>query len=323
MTGQESKKWSILSQGSDYSRDRQSMLLRDLELLLNLNPSTLRSNLLGLPRELRERILEYLLPDAEGDFRPELHTCLWGADMQHEPWSHDTFGYGAGVPKKRRIHPRLLLINHQIHHEVLQIYFRRSKLTLHAELRNSKDNNWHFDYSPHVLQLPMLKYVTHVRFYVEWNYVIRKTDAMRDQVRMADDLVQTMDKLLSSLEAIEEIELLVLFFWKFRSGKHHHLSMQDLFDLEDVFKRHAESRWLLILRTNKYTVSSPNPSAGVGYKLLTEDKGTEQSGAMEIFVSQSLGDAMQSRRKSNIDFYGNYGISDPLPQPSYKHGAMI
>jgi hypothetical protein len=56
---------------------------------------------------------------------------------------------------------------------------------------------------------------------------------------------------------------------------------------------------------------------------LTEDKGTEQSGAMEIFVSQSLGDAMQSRRKSNIDFYGNYGISDPLPQPSYKHGAMI
>jgi len=169
----------------------------------------------------------------------------------------------------------------------------------------------------------MLKYVTHVRFYIEWNYFITKNEQMADQVRMTNDLMQTMDKLLAPLQAVENIELSVLFFWKFRSGKSYNLSMLDLFDLEDVFKRHAEKRWLLILRTNKSIVVSPNPSAGVGYKLSTERNGTEQSGGMEIFVSQDLEDAMQSRRKSNIDFYGNYGISDPLPQPSYRHGAMI
>lgn len=319
------KTLSILSQGSeDCSKERQSLLLRDLELLLDLKPSALRSNLLALPRELRDHILEYAIPEAADDGRPELHTCLWGADMTiNEPWRHDVFGYATAVPKENRLHPRLLLINRQLHDEILQTYFRRSKLTLHAELRNSRENYWHFDYSPHLLQLPMLKHVTHVRFYVEWNYVITKNGGINDQVRMTNDLVQAMDKLLAPLQAIENIELSVLFFWKYRSGKYYHLSMQDLFDLEDVFKRHAEQRWLLILRTNKYTVSSPNPSAGVGYKLLTEKKGTEQSGAMEIFVSQNLEDAMSNRRNSTVDYYGNYGISDPLPQPSYRHGAMI
>jgi hypothetical protein len=68
----------------------------------------------------------------------------------------------------------------------------------------------------------------------------------------------------------------------------HDLSMQDLFDLEDVFKRYAEQRWLLVLRKNRSTVMSPNPSAGVGYKLLSAAKGAVQSGDMGIFVSKNL-----------------------------------
>jgi hypothetical protein len=321
------KKLSILSQGSEdrfsLYRDRQSVLLRDLELLLDLKPSALRSNLLALPRELRDHIFEYVIPITAEDTRPELHTCLWGADMVHEPWRHDIYGYGTAVPKENRLHPHLLLINHQLRDEILQNYFRQSKLTLHMELRNSQGNNWHFDYSPHVLKLPLLKHVTHVRFYVEWNYLIRNNEGTQDQVQVTNDLTRTMDRLLAPLQAIENIELSILFFWKRGNGKYYHLTMQDLFDLEDVFKRHAEQRWLLILRTNKYTVSSPNPSAGVGYKLLTEKKGTEQSGAMEVYVSQNLEEAMVDRRRSNVDFYGNYGISDPLPQPSYREGAMI
>jgi len=142
-------------------------------------------------------------------------------------------------------------------------------------------------------------------------------------VRMTDDLLKAMDMIIAPLQAIETIELSVLFFWKRRSGKMYSLSMQDLFDLEDVFKRYAEQRWLLILRKNKATVMSPNPSAGVGYKLSSEKKGTAQSGGMEVFVSQDLEEAMKSRRKSNVDFYGNFGISDPLPQPCYRHGVMI
>lgn len=318
-------KLSVISNGSeDFSVQRQSMLLRELEMLLDLNPRELSSNLLALPRELRDRIYEFILPDTSNDHRPELHTCLWGADMVNEPWRHDIFGYGHGVPKNQRLHPDMQRINRQLRNEILQSYFRRSKVMLHAELRNSRSNDSHFEYSPHVLQLPMLKFVTHVRFYVEWNYtVLSKSDRIDDQIRIAKDLIMTMDTLLTSLEAVENIELSVFFFWKLRSGKHYMLSMQDLFDLEDVFKRHAESRWLRILRTNKSTVMSPNPSAGVGYKISCEDKGTEQSGGMEIFVSQDLEEAMRSRRKSMIDFYGNYGISDPLPHPAYEQGKMI
>ncbi|ORY15887.1 hypothetical protein BCR34DRAFT_584818 [Clohesyomyces aquaticus] len=321
-----SKKLSTLSQSSqeDFSTERQSMLMRELELLLDLKPRALSSCLLALPRELRDHVLNYVLPSTSESNRPELHTCLWGADMIHEPWRHDTFGYAVSVPKADKLHPNYLLINHQIHDEILELYFLRSKLTLHAELRNGLNlNNWHFNYSPHVLQLPMLKFVTHVRLYTEWNYIITRNDRIKDQVRMTTDLMTAMDKLLAPLQAVENIELSVLFFWKYPSGKYYPLSMQDLFDLEDVFKRHAENRWLQILRTNKYIVQSPNPSAGVGYKLSSERKGTDQSGAMEIFVSQNLEDAMRARRESTIDFYGNYGISDPLPQPSFRHGAMI
>ncbi|KAF2007748.1 hypothetical protein P154DRAFT_419019 [Amniculicola lignicola CBS 123094] len=319
------KTLSVLSIGSqeDFSLARQSILMRELELLLDLNPRSLNSSLLSLPRELRDHILGYALPDIDEDTRPELHTCMWSADMTHEPWRHDTFGYAPSVPKTRRLHPNLLLINHQLHDEFLQNYFQRSKITLHAELRNKPTNNYHFDYSPHVLELSMLRFVTHVRFYVEWNYIITNSDRIKDQVHMTNDLVQAIDWLLAPLQAVEEIELSVLFFWRFRSGKFYDLSMQDLFNLEDVFKRHGEKRWLRILRTNKSTVVSPNPSAGVGYKLSPEMRGKEQSGEMQIYVSQNLEDAMRSRRQSNVDFYGNYGISDPLPQPSYKLGAMI
>jgi hypothetical protein len=173
----------------------------------------------------------------------------------------------------------------------------------------------------------MLEHVTHIRFYVEWNYTITNSTVkevrLLDQVRMTDDLLEAMDKIITPLQAIETIELSVLFFWKLRSGKMYSLSMQDLFDLEDTFKRYAEQRWLLILRKNKAMLLSPNPSAGVGYKLSSEDKGTEQSGGMEIFVSQDLEEAMRYRRQSSVDFYGHYGISDPLPQPCYRHGVMI
>jgi len=115
------------------------------------------------------------------------------------------------------------------------------------------------------------------------------------------------------------------------------LSMQDLFDLEDVFKRCAELPWLGLLgendvpgkkKTTTSTYLSPtsattNSSAGVGYKMSTEKKGTEQSGGMEICISRDLEDAMEERRKSSVDFFGNYEVTEPLPQPCYRHGAMI
>ncbi|CAO2656073.1 Nn.00g048760.m01.CDS01 [Neocucurbitaria sp. VM-36] len=330
MVHRQSKKLSVASNGSldELYPNRQSQLFRELEILLELKPSTFSSNLLALPRELRDQVFDYVLPKVV-DRRPELHTCLWGADMVNgEPWRHDIYGYGASVANADRLRPELLLINKQLRDELLEKYFRRSKLTLHAELRNNTANNDQFHYSPHILQLPMLKHVTHIRFYVEWNYTttkhVMKERRLQDQVTMTDDLLQAMDKIIFPLQAIETIELSILFFWKYRSGKVYSLSMQDLFDLEDVFKRYAEQRWLTLLRTNKsLSMMSPNPSAGVGYKLSSEEKGTEQSGGMEIFVSQDLEDAMRMRRRSNVDFYGHYGISDPLPQPSYKHGAMI
>jgi hypothetical protein len=325
----DSKKLSRASNGSfeELYASRQSQLFRDLEVLLDLTPSTFSSSLLALPRELRDHVFHYVLPEF-GRPRPELHTCLWGADMKNgEPWRHDIFGYGPSVPNDFRLQPDLLLINKQIREELLQSYIRCSKLTLHAELRNTPTNNDHFEFSPHILQLPMLKHVTHIRFYVEWNYTTTthagKGARLKDQVRMTDNLLKAISSIIAPFQSIETIELSVLFFWKVRSGKVYSLSMQDLFDLEDIFKRYAEQRWLLILRKHKATLASPNPSAGVGYKLSSEIKGTEQSGGMEIYVSQDLEEAMSRRRKSNLDFYGNYGISDPLPQPSYKLGAMI
>ncbi|KAF2024680.1 hypothetical protein EK21DRAFT_78180 [Setomelanomma holmii] len=325
----ENKKLSITSNGSfeELYASRQSQLFRDLEVLLELKPSTFSSSLLALPREIRDRVFDYVLPDIV-EIRPELHTCLWGADMVHgEPWRHDIFGYGSSVANERRLQPKLLLINKQIREELLQNYFRRSKLTLHAELRNTRLNNNLFEFSPHILQLPMLKHVTHIRFYVEWNYGtakdIAKEAQLKDQVRMTSSLLEAVDIIIAPLQPIETVELSILFFWKYRSGKMYSLSMEDMFALEDVFKRYAEQRWLQILRKNKSTVTSPNPSVGVGYKLSSEKKGTEQSGGMEIFVSQDLDLAMTTRRESNVDFYGHYGISDPLPQPCYRHGVMI
>ncbi|KAL5121119.1 hypothetical protein ACEQ8H_000970 [Pleosporales sp. CAS-2024a] len=323
------KKLSVASNGSvdELSSHRQSQLFRDLEVLLELTPSTFSSRLLALPKEIRAHVYDHVLPDTT-DRRPELHTCLWGADMVNgEPWRHDIFGYDTSVSKQHRLQPRLLLINRQIREELLESYFQRSKLTLHAELRNTRLNNGRFEFSPHILQLPMLKHVTHIRFYVEWNYTITKhalkEARLLDQIRMTDNLLEAMDEIITPLQVVEQIELSVLFFWKLRSGKMYPLSMQDLFDLEDVFKRYAEERWLQILHKSQSSGPSPNPSAGVGYKLSSENKGTEQSGGMEIFVSQDLGEAMGHRRQSSVDFYGHYGISDALPQPCYKHGVMI
>lgn len=336
-----------LSMSSNRSSDglykhRQSMLYRELEILLELTPSTFSSPLLALPREIRDQIFSYVLPDTS-DNRPELHTCLWTAEMSNgEPWRHDIFGYGSSVPKSSRLRPELLLINKQIREELLQNYFSRSKVTLHAELRNTRTNNDYFEFSQHILKLPMLKHTTHIRFYLEWNYTTLRNGSrdrmLRDQTRMTYNLLAAMDKIALSLQNIETIELSVLFFWKYRSGKMYSLSMQDLFDLEGVFKRCAELRWLGLLGENdlpgkvKHSTStylSPSSAvlntsqAGVGYKMSTERKGTEQSGGMEICVSRELEDAMEERRKSSVDFFGNYEIGEPLPQPAYRHGAMI
>ena len=304
------------------------MLFRELEILLELTPSTFSSPLLALPREIRDRILNYVLPDTTGD-RPELHTCLWGAEMSNgEPWRHDIFGYSTTVPKPLRLHPKVLLINKQNREELLQNYFRRSKLTLHAELRNTRTNNDHFEFSQHILQLSMLKHVTHIRFYVEWNYTTLKNGGrdrmLKDQVRMTSNLLSSMDKIITPLQSVETIELSVLFFWKFRSGKMYSLSMQDLFDLEDVFKRYAEARWLNLLGGSVTRRLDRDGAAGVGYKASTERKGTEQSGGMEVCVSRDLENAMVGeRRKSSVDFYGNYEIGEELPAPAYRVGAMI
>jgi hypothetical protein len=132
---------------------------------------------------------------------------------------------------------------------------------------------------------------------------------------MTDSLLKAMDKTIAPLQTIETIELSVLFFWKYRSGKMHGLSMQDLFDMEDVFKRYAEQRWLLVLRKNRTTVMSPNSSAGVGYKLQSAMKGAYQSGGMEIFVSQDLEDAMENHNAHEVKSHRNYRIPDPVPQP--------
>ena len=356
---------SMLSIGSvtELYKHRQSQLFRELELLLELTPSTFSSPLLALPAEIRTQIFKYVLPahpdaDSDADARPELHTCLWGADMVNgEPWRHDVFGYHHGVPKAARLHPSLLLINKQIRAELLQVYFRRSKLTLHAELRNTRTNNDVFDFSPHILLLPLLPHVTHVRFYVEWNYTFTKhagkSALLDDQVRMTANLLQAMDTLLAPMQAVESIELSVLFFWKYRSGKMYSLAMQDLFDLEDIMKRFAEARWLRVLHrrhhtNNNNTINNPythpdhdahhhpvltindldldsdtDSAAGVGYKLSSENKALEQSGGMDVFVAPDLEHAMRYRRQSTVDYYGNYAVSDPLPEPGYRHGAMI
>jgi hypothetical protein len=304
------------------------MLFRELEILLELTPSTFSSPLLALPREIRDQILHHVLPETT-DTRPQLHTCLWGAEMSNgEPWRHDIFGYGTSVPKTLRLHPKLLLINKQIREELLQNYFRLSKLTLHAELRNNRTNNDHFEFSQHILQLPMLKHVTHIRFYVEWNYTTLKNGGrdrmLKDQVRMISNFLSSMDRIIAPLDGVETIELSVLFFWKFRSGKMYSLSMQDLFDLEDVFKRYAEARWLNLLGGSVTRRLDRDGAAGVGYKASTERKETEQSGGMEICVSQDLENAMMGeRRQSSVDFYGNYEIGDELPAPGYRIGAMI
>ncbi|KAF2751626.1 hypothetical protein M011DRAFT_491219 [Sporormia fimetaria CBS 119925] len=335
MSWSTTKSLSVLSRSSeDCSNQRQSALLRDLELLLDLKPCALRSNLLGLPEEIRRQILDHVIPQTPERAEPELHTCYWGADMlEHDPWNHDTFGYAPSVPRNLRLDPRMLLINRQLHDEILQAFFRRSRITLHAEIRNSVEDNTKFTSSPHVLQLSMLQHVTNVRFYVEWNYTFSKHNPPRQaHINMTENLVRQMGMLLSSVERLSQVHLSILFFWRYRSGRTYQLSMQDLFELEDVFKQHAEKRWLKLLlgqetrdsRNSDTSVQGLSSSAGVGYKLLsTENKGTEQSGAMEVFIAKDVEDAMVDRRKSTIDFYGNFNIDEALPQPSYRHGGMI
>ncbi|KAJ4384613.1 hypothetical protein N0V86_000213 [Didymella sp. IMI 355093] len=334
------KKLSVLSTSSSTSyKNRQSQLYRELALLLDLTPSTFSSPLLRLPSELRAQILAHLLPDI-GNVRPELHTCLWGAEMHlTEPWRHSIVGYGSKVPVSLRLARNLTLVNKSLRSEILDLYWSKSALTLHAELRNTKFQNDLFDYSPHVLKLPLRPHVTHVRFYVEWNYTFlkaaTKSQRMEDYVRMTDDFCKAMDELLANMGRVEGVELSVLFFWKYRSGKVYSLTMGDLFEVEDCLKKYAEPKWLGILQKaqsragGQRTSSDPAvsstelaPGAGVGYKLSSEKKGLEQSGGMEIFVSQDL-EACMGKKRKEVDFYGNFAVNETLPQPGYEAGNMI
>lgn len=335
------KKLSVLSVGSPTSKsykNRQSQLYRDLELLLDLTPSTFSSPLLRLPADLRAQIFAHLLPPI-GDVRPELHTCLWGAEMHAaEPWRHSITGYGSKVPAALRLNPSLLLINKKLHDEVRRLYWGRSKLTLHAELRNTKFQNDLFDYSPHILKLPLLAAVTHVRFYVEWNYTLTKaasaSQRTADYARMTEDLCKAQDEILARVGRLEGVELSVLFFWKYRSAKVYALTMSDLFAVEDVLKQYAEPAWLAVLQrarggaahrtSSDPAVSEPvlPPGAGVGYRAGSERKGLEQSGGMEIFVAQDL-EACMGRKRKEVDFYGNFAVNETLPQPGYEAGNMI
>jgi hypothetical protein len=330
---------------TDAYKARQSMLFRELELLLDLTPSTFSSQLLSLPAAVRSLIIAHLLPPITTT-RPDLHTCLWGAEMiGGEAWRHDIVGYGLRVPYSLRLRPELLLINKALRAEVQAAYWAASNLTLHAELRNTKFQNDLFDYSPHILRLPLLTHASRVRFYVEWNYTLTKAasarERMADYVRMAQDFCKAMDEILAKADRVEGMELSVLFFWKYRSGKVYHLSMADLFDVEDVLKKYAEPRWLNILkkaearnessatsssgghrRTDSQSDTSLAPGAGVGYKLSSERKGLEQSGGMEIFVSADL-EACMGKKRKEVDFYGNFAVNETLPQPAFETGKMI
>lgn len=154
---------------------------------------------------------------------------------------------------------------------------------------------------------------------------------------MTDDFCKAMDEILCKTQRVEGIELSVLFFWKYRSGKVYNLTMANLFDVEDVLKKYAEPKWVALLRKTGAresgvessglkdpAVSSPGlrETAGVGYKLSSEKKGLEQSGGMEIFVSNDLEECMGKKRKE-VDFYGNFAVNDILPQPCYEAGIMI
>ena len=119
------KTLSIRSIGSptDAYKARQSMLFRELELLLDLTPSTFSSQLLSLPAAVRSLIIAYLLPPITTT-RPDLHTCLWGAEMiGGEAWRHDIVGYGLRVPYSLRLRPELLLINKALRAEVQAAYW--------------------------------------------------------------------------------------------------------------------------------------------------------------------------------------------------------
>lgn len=331
------KKLSLTSAASPY-KHRQSQLFRDLEKLLDLTPSTFSSPLLSLPAHLRALIISYLLP-ARSTPPTELHTCLWGAEMiGSEPWRHSVVAYGTRVARCQRLDGNVLLVNQALRREVLDAFWAQSHLTLHAELRNTKFQNDLFDYSPHILRLPLLKHVDHVRFYVEWNYTLTKAatkdQRVEDYVRMTEDFCKAMDEIFANMERVRGIELSVLFFWKYRSGKVYNLTMSDLFDVEDVLKKYAEPKWLAMLKRAQERdgpqvecdpmVATPalDEGAGVGYKLSSEKKGVEQSGGMEIFVSADL-EACMGKKRKEVDFYGNFAVNETLPQPSYEAGNMI
>lgn len=151
---------------------------------------------------------------------------------------------------------------------------------------------------------------------------------------MAEDFCKAVEEVLRGMERVESIEVSVLFFWKYRSGKVYGISMADLFAVEDVLKKVAEPGWLAVLEkaresrdgsslAEERTGKSPRQeSAGVGYKLSSEKKGLEQSGGMEIFVSADLEECM-GRKRTEVDFFGNFAVDEILPQPGYEAGAMI
>ncbi|KAH6637430.1 hypothetical protein C7974DRAFT_450330 [Boeremia exigua] len=317
-------------------KHRQSQLYRDLERLLDLTPSTFSSPLLSLPAPLRAQIFALLLPPATPP--ADLHTCLWNAEMlASEPWRHASVGYAPRVPAAHRVPPALLLINKSTRAEVLGLYWARANLTLHAELRNTKFQNELFVYSPHLLRLPLRPHVKRARLYVEWNFTLTRTatPAQRraEYEGMARDLCKAVDEVLGACTALASMEVSVLFFWKWRSGRVYELSMGDLFEVEEVVKRVAEPRWLALVAggaaaseadgaAEGAAVRGDGNAAAVGYKLSSENKGVEQSGGMEIYVSPHLERCMGKRRRE-VDFYGVFAVNETLPQPQFDAGRMI
>lgn len=261
-----------------------------------------QSRLLALPRELRDQVFGYLLPAANYQprpglqkYRPELRTCLWRANMTNEPWGYENFKYLPSVPKRRRLDPTYLLINHQIHEEVLELYFHHSKFELHAELKNIEEDPMRFIYSPQLPLLHFLKYMTHCHLWVRWTRIITADDQY-DELGVASGLLQTIDKLLEPLQVIETIQVSVSFSWK-RAGNYVALSVEDRCDLMEVFSGHAEARWLEKLRVRSPRYKAQDYDGGVGYKIYSRRKGhREKSGEMDIYVSITLEDFMAENK---------------------------
>ncbi|OCL10235.1 hypothetical protein AOQ84DRAFT_353643 [Glonium stellatum] len=302
-----------------------SWLKKPLKLMLG-SPSIPKkleapSKLLALPRELRDQVFGYLLPTASYQtrpglqkYRPELRTRLWRVNMTKQPWGYENFSYLPSVPKRHRLDHAYLLINHQIHEEILDLYFRRSKFELHAELKNTKEDPMRFIYSPQLPSLYFLEHMTHCHLWVHWTRIV-KVNEQYDELGVVSGLLQTIDKLLELLQVIETIRVSVSFSWK-RAGKYVALSVEDRCDLMEVFNGHAEARWLQRLRVRSPRYKTQDYDGGVGYKIYSRREGhREKGGEMDVYVSIILEDFMDEKKRRLIANEDSRETSPPLFLP--------